>query len=84
MGLGSIQPLTEMCIRNLPGGNGCPEREADLTAICETTIWIQKVGASTFHNLMGLHGLLQGYENDVQTYLYTKFDSNRVEQHVKV
>jgi hypothetical protein len=67
MALGSIQPLTEMSIRNLPGGNGCPEREADFTAICEMTIWKQKIGASTSHNLMGIHGLLQGYENDAQT-----------------
>jgi hypothetical protein len=59
MKLGSTQPLTEISTRNLPGGKGRPERKADnLTAICE-------VGASTSHNPMGLHGLLQ-----VQLYLY--------------
>jgi hypothetical protein len=36
MALGSTQPLTEMSIRNLPGGKGRPARKADkLTAICE-------------------------------------------------
>jgi hypothetical protein len=39
MALGSIQPLTEMSTRNLPGGKGLPTREADnLTAICEDTV----------------------------------------------
>jgi hypothetical protein len=31
----STQPLTEMSIRNLPGGKGRLGSEADLTAICE-------------------------------------------------
>jgi acetyl esterase/lipase len=36
MALGSIQPLTEMSTRNLPGARGRPARKADnLTAICE-------------------------------------------------
>jgi hypothetical protein len=40
MALGSTQPLTEMSIRNLPGGSkGRQARKADnLTAICEPTI----------------------------------------------
>jgi hypothetical protein len=55
MALGSTQPLKEMSTRNLPGGKGRPARGADnLTAICEN------VGASTSHNRMGRHGLLQG------------------------
>jgi hypothetical protein len=29
MALGSIQPLTEMSTRNLPGGKGPPARKAD-------------------------------------------------------
>jgi hypothetical protein len=38
------------------GGKGRPGRKTDnLTAICEAI-----VGASTPHNPMGLHGLLQG------------------------
>jgi hypothetical protein len=37
--LGSTQPLTEMSTRNLPGGKGRPESEADnLTAICEPMV----------------------------------------------
>jgi hypothetical protein len=36
MALGSAQALTEMSIRNLPGGKGRPASKADnLTAICE-------------------------------------------------
>jgi hypothetical protein len=36
MALVSIQPLTEMSTRNLPGGKGRPARKADnLTAIYE-------------------------------------------------
>jgi hypothetical protein len=60
MALGSTQPLTEMSTRNLPEGKGRPARKADnLTA----NLWadcIENVGASTSHNPMGLHGLLQG------------------------
>jgi hypothetical protein len=40
MVLGSTQPLTEMSIRNVPGGKGRPARKADnLTAICEPTVY---------------------------------------------
>jgi hypothetical protein len=39
MALESIQPLTEMSTRNLPGGKGRPARKADnLTAICEPIV----------------------------------------------
>jgi hypothetical protein len=59
MALGLTQPLTEMSTRNLPGGKGRPARKADiLTAI----LWddcLENVGASTSHNPMRLHGLLQ-------------------------
>jgi hypothetical protein len=35
MAVGLIQPLSEMNIRNFPGGEGRPARKADnLTAIC--------------------------------------------------
>jgi hypothetical protein len=57
MAPGSTQPLTEMNTRYLPGGEkgDQPVREADnLTAILEN------VGASTSHNSVYLHGLLQG------------------------
>jgi hypothetical protein len=60
MALRSTQPLTEMSTRNLPGGKGRSVRKADnLTAICESIVY-KNVGASTSHNPMGLHGLLQG------------------------
>jgi hypothetical protein len=59
MALGSTQPLTEISTRNLPGGKGWPARKADnLTTICGPTL--ENVGASTSHNPMDLHGLLQG------------------------
>jgi hypothetical protein len=39
MALASIQPLTEMSIRNLPRGKGRPARKAlNLTAICEPIV----------------------------------------------
>jgi hypothetical protein len=40
MALGSTQPLTEMCTRNLPWGKGRLARKADnLTVICEPTVY---------------------------------------------
>jgi hypothetical protein len=52
MALGSIQPLTEMSTRNLPGGKERPACMTDnLTAICEPIFL--NVGASTCHNPMG-------------------------------
>jgi hypothetical protein len=39
MALRSTQPLTEMSTRNLPGSKGRPTRKADLTAICEPTVY---------------------------------------------
>jgi hypothetical protein len=54
MALGLTQPLTEMSTRNLPGGKGRPERKADNLTDC-----VENVGASTSHNPMRLHGLLQ-------------------------
>jgi hypothetical protein len=40
MALGSIQPLTEMSTKNLPGGEGRPARKADnLTATCEPNVY---------------------------------------------
>jgi hypothetical protein len=54
---GSTQPLTEMSTRNLPGGKRRLPRKADnLTAICEPIV--QKMWKP--HNLLSLHGLLQG------------------------
>jgi hypothetical protein len=39
MALGSTQSLTEISIRNLPGGKGRPARKADnITAICEPIV----------------------------------------------
>jgi hypothetical protein len=62
---GRTQPLTEMSTRNLPGSKGQPARKAwqpyrHLWADC-----LEDVGASTSHNHMGLHCLLQG-----QLYFY--------------
>jgi hypothetical protein len=38
MALESIQPLTEIGTRNLPGGKGRPAREADNLTICEPIV----------------------------------------------
>jgi hypothetical protein len=63
MALRSTQSLIEVSPRNLNGvggGKGLPARKAhNLTAICEP-MSRENVGASTSHNPMGLHGLLQG------------------------
>jgi hypothetical protein len=63
MARGSTQPLAEMSTRNLPEGNGRTARKAD-----NGHLWAEyqeNDGASTLHNPMGLHGLLQR-----QLYLY--------------
>jgi hypothetical protein len=39
MALGSTQRLTEVSTMNLTGGKGRPARKADLTAICEPTVY---------------------------------------------
>jgi hypothetical protein len=59
MALGSTRPLTELSTRNFPGGEGRPapkglQPHCNLWADC-----LENVGASTSHNHMGLHGLLQ-------------------------
>jgi hypothetical protein len=58
MALGSTQPLTEMSIRNLPGGKGRLAVKADNRHLRADSL--ENVGASTSHSPMGLHGLLQG------------------------
>jgi hypothetical protein len=61
MALGLTQPLTEMSIRNLPVGYRVAGA-LGLQPYCHLWANCQKnVGASTSHNPMGLHGLLQGY-----------------------
>jgi hypothetical protein len=58
MALGSTQPLTEMSTRNLPGAKGWPAREVDNLSHLRVDC-LENVGASTPHNPVGLHGLLQ-------------------------
>jgi hypothetical protein len=61
MALGSTQPLKEANTRNLPGGKGRPASKADnfsSPSVCRLSR--EKVGHSTSHNPVGLHGLLQG------------------------
>jgi hypothetical protein len=60
MALGLTQSLAEMSSRNLPGSKGQLACKADsLTTMCELSVQ-KNVGILTSHNLMGLHGLLQG------------------------
>jgi hypothetical protein len=64
MALGSTQPLTEMSTMNLPGGKERPGSKADkATTTCEA-ISRENLWASTSHNPIGLHGMLE-----VQLYL---------------
>jgi hypothetical protein len=61
MTLVSTQPLTEITTRNLPETIGQPVPKADnLTGIYIWADCLENVGASTSHNPIGLHGLLQG------------------------
>jgi hypothetical protein len=62
MDLRSPLPLTEMSTRNLPAGiKG--DRRVSLTNLPPSVSRLSRenVGASKYHNPMGLHGLLQGY-----------------------
>jgi hypothetical protein len=54
--------LIEMSTRNLPGGGGDGGRSVKLTTLPPSVsrLSTENVGASTSHNPMGLHGLLQG------------------------
>jgi hypothetical protein len=70
MALGSTQPLTETSTRNLPGGKGRPARKADLTAICEPTVY-KMWDPRRLANPIDLHDLLQG-QLYLSTFLYTK------------
>jgi hypothetical protein len=57
MAVGSTQPLTEMSIKILPGGEVRPARKA------HRRLWadlLDNVGASTSYNPIDLQGLLQG------------------------
>jgi hypothetical protein len=60
MALESTQSLTEMSARNLPGGKGRQEREADnFTAICK--LIVEKVWEPRSRTtLWGLHSFLKG------------------------
>jgi hypothetical protein len=61
MAMGSTQPLTEMSTKNLPGrikGGQHVRLTNSLPSVSRLSR--ENVGASTSHNPMGLHGLLQG------------------------
>jgi nitrous oxide reductase accessory protein NosL len=56
MALGSIQPITKMSTKKVPGGKMRPESRADnLAAIFVMNV--RKVGASIFRDPKGLHDL---------------------------
>jgi hypothetical protein len=54
------QPLIEISTKNLPGGKRRPARKADPLPPSVSRLSRETVGASTSHNPMVLHGLLQG------------------------
>jgi hypothetical protein len=59
MALGLTQPLIEMSTKNIPG----ELRATGEYAWHHRHLWtdfLENVGFSTSHNLMGLHGQLQG------------------------
>jgi hypothetical protein len=60
MTLGSTQHLTEMSTRNLPGGKERPARKAGNVTAIVSRLSRENVEASTSHNPMGLHGVIQG------------------------
>jgi hypothetical protein len=60
MALGSTQALTEMSTRKLSGGKGRPTLKADVTVICEPTVY-RKCGSLEVPQVYGLSGPLQGY-----------------------
>jgi hypothetical protein len=61
MALGSIQPLTEMSTRNLPGGKRRPAGAWGWQPHCPLRAdYLENVGSSTSHNPMDLDGLLTG------------------------
>jgi hypothetical protein len=67
MALGLTQPLTEMSIRNLPGGKEQPAGR--LTTLPPSVSQMsENVGASTSRNPKGLHSLYR--DNFTFTYLY--------------
>jgi hypothetical protein len=70
MAFWSTQPLTEMSTEKLPGGKERLVRETDnLTAIWADCL--ENVGASTSHNLLGLHGLLRaGFTLFIYLFIY--------------
>jgi hypothetical protein len=56
MAPGSTQPLTEMSTRDIPGGKKRPARRTDKPSMSRMS---ENVGASTFRNPKGLHGLFR-------------------------
>jgi hypothetical protein len=56
LALGFTQPLTEKSTRNLPLRRARPA----LKAVNLTASSLENVGAPTYYNPIGLHGLLQG------------------------
>jgi hypothetical protein len=60
MALGPTQPLTEMSTRNFPGLKGGRSITLTTSPPSVSRFPRENVGASTSHNPIGLHGVLQG------------------------
>jgi hypothetical protein len=59
MALVSTQPLREISTRNLPGVKGTRILRLTTKQVSVSRFYRENMGASTSHNTMGLHGLLE-------------------------
>jgi hypothetical protein len=76
MALGSTQLLTEMSTGNQPGVKGGRRLWLTTSPPIVSRLSRENVGASTAHNPVGLHGLLQGY-----LYVFTSIITRPLRQH---
>jgi hypothetical protein len=60
MAVGSTQLLTEISTKNLSEGKGRPARKTETSPPSVNRVSRENVEASTSHNTIGLHGMLQG------------------------
>jgi hypothetical protein len=86
MVLGSIRPLTGMSTRKLSGGGGGGGVKIGWQPHCQ--LWadcLENVGASTSHNPMDVHGLLQGLLYLLYLYLlYSEYRISSLNRYINI